>query len=264
MIHEMFCRSLSKYKIKYTSCIGDGDAKVHKYLTDNPPYSDLTIKKLEDTNHFAKRILRRIKKIKQDNKDKILSDGKKFSGKGRMNDAQAIKFKIYFAKAIRESKADLDARYKKSWAIFKHHYSSDNQPMHDWCSPQWCKYLQATLNGQQFNHNSKSTIPRACLDLIKPVFHELCSRTSLARVIGGGSQNFNEAFRSLLWKMVPKHRYCSSTLLRIALGLSTIVDNDGYNSLDKLSTNIFSSMGYYSAECFNRYNAMRKSSTAKV
>jgi hypothetical protein len=29
MIHEMFCRSLSKQKMKYISYIGDGDAKVY-------------------------------------------------------------------------------------------------------------------------------------------------------------------------------------------------------------------------------------------
>ncbi|CAF3866886.1 unnamed protein product [Rotaria sordida] len=38
MIREMFCRSLSKYKIKYISYIGDGDAKVHSFLTSNSPY----------------------------------------------------------------------------------------------------------------------------------------------------------------------------------------------------------------------------------
>ncbi|CAM4986397.1 unnamed protein product [Rotaria socialis] len=108
--------------------------------------------------------------------------------------------------------------------------------MHDWCDPQWCKYLQAKSNGQQFTHNSRLAIPRACLDLIKPAFLELCSKTSLARVVGGGSQNANEAFHSLLWTMVPKHRFCSSTILRTALGLSTIIYNDGYSSLDKLFT----------------------------
>ncbi|CAF1453077.1 unnamed protein product [Rotaria sordida] len=242
MIYEMFCRSLPKYDIKYISYIGDGDAKVHKYLTTNPPYPGVIIKKLEDTNHFAKRMLTRIKKIKQENKNEVLSDGKKIAGKGRLTDADAIKFKIYFAKAIRESKTDLDKLYEKSWTIFKHHYSTDKEPMHDWCDPQWCKYLQAKLNGQQFNHNSKPAIPRACLDLIKPVFHELCSKTGLARV----------------------HRFCSSTILRTALGLSTIIYNDGYDSLDKLFTSFFSSIGYYSAECFGRLHTMRKSFTSKI
>ncbi|CAF5001578.1 unnamed protein product, partial [Rotaria socialis] len=155
MIYEMFCRSLPKYDIKYISYIGDGDAKVHKHLTTNPPYPGVTIRKLEDTNHFAKRMLSRIKKIKQENKNTILSDGKKISGKGRLTDGDAIKFKIYFTKAIRESKTDLDKLYEKSWAIFNHHYSTDIEPMHDWCDPQWCKYLQAKSNGQQFTHNSR-------------------------------------------------------------------------------------------------------------
>ncbi len=106
MIHQIFSRSLSKYTIRYTSYIGDGDAKVHRYLINNPPYSNVAIKKIEDINHFSKRMFTRIMKIKQENKNKILADGKKIGGKGRMTDAQAIKFKIYFAKAIRESKSD--------------------------------------------------------------------------------------------------------------------------------------------------------------
>ncbi|CAF5175259.1 unnamed protein product [Rotaria magnacalcarata] len=136
--------------------------------------------------------------------------------------------------------------------------------MHDWCDVQWCKYLQAKLNGRTYYHNSKSNIPRSCLDMIKPVFHELCSKTSLARVIGGGSQNVNEAFHSLLRTMAPKHRFCSSTILRTALGLSTIIYNDGYDSLEKLFADVFSSVGYFSAECFSRLGTMRKSSALKL
>ncbi|CAF1138715.1 unnamed protein product [Rotaria sordida] len=207
MIREMFCRSLSKYKIKYISYIGDGDAKVHSFLTSNSPYLGVI---------------------------------------------------------IRESKFDLDKLYQKSWAIFKHHYSTDKEPTHDWCDPQWRKYLQAKLNGQQFSHNLKSTIPRACLNMIKPVFHELCSKASLARVVDDGSQNANETLHSILWTMVPKHRFCSSIILRIALDLSTIIYNDGYNSLGTLFTNIFSSIGYYSAECFDRLSSMRKRFNLKI
>ncbi|CAF1488880.1 unnamed protein product [Adineta steineri] len=115
----MFYRSVSKYDVKYTSFIGDGDAKVHKWLLKSPPYSNVKIKKIEAVNHFAKRMLARINKIKQDdNKTTILSDGKKLHGKGRMADGQAIKFKIYFGKAIREDKSNLDDMCKRSWAIF--------------------------------------------------------------------------------------------------------------------------------------------------
>ena len=264
MIHQMFSRSLSKYQVRYGSYIGDGDAKVHKYLVEHPPYDNLLISKLEDTNHFAKRMFARIKKVQQENKHKILSDGKKFFGKNRMTNMHAIRFKIYFAKAIRESKNDLDELYKKSWVIFKHHYSTDKEPMHEWCNPQWCKYLQSQINDRNFVPDPRTKIPRACLDLLKPVFEELCSKTSLARVLGGGSQNANESFHSLLWTMVPKHRFCSSTILRIGLGLSTIIFNDGFESLSDIFSSLFGCVGYFSAKCFKRFDAKKKNFIAKV
>ncbi len=64
--------------------------------------------------------------------------------------------------------------------------------------------------------------------------------------------------------MVPKHRYCSSTILRIGLDLSTIIYNDGYGSLNKLFTSIFSSMGYYSIQCFNQLDVLRMSSASTI
>ena len=263
MIHEMFARSLSKYDFKYTSYVGDGDAKVHKHLLANPPYPGTTIKKIEDVNHFAKRMLARITKIRQENKNKLLEDGKKFIGKGRMTNAHAIKFKIFFAKAIREEKNDLTKLYKKSWAIFKHYYSCDDEPMHEWCDQRWCKYLQAKANAEAFTHRSSTTIPRACLDLIKPVFNELCSYSSLERVVGAGSQNANESFHSLVWTMAPKHRYCSSTILRLALGLSTIVYNDGYQALGDIFHRAFSAVGFYSTRCFINLDRRRDRSDKK-
>ncbi|CAF1283914.1 unnamed protein product [Rotaria sordida] len=180
-----------------------------------------------------------------------------------MTDGHVIKFKIYFAKAIRENKTDLNKLHQSSWAIFNHHYSTNEEPMHDWCDPKWCKYLQAESLGQSCSC-SKISIPRACLDMIKPVFEELCSHTSLARVVGGGSQNANEAYHSLLWTMVPKHRYCSSTTLRTGLGLSTIIFNEGYEALNKIFTSIFLSMGYYSTQCLRKLDVLRSSRTSKT
>ena len=130
MIYDMFCRLLPKYNVRYVSYIGNGNAKVHSYLTSHPPYPGVAAKKkLEDSNHFAKQMLNRIKRIKQENKGQLLSDDKRFSGKGRMSDTHAVKFKIYITKAICESKSDLDKLYKRSWAIFKHHLRTGNQCM---------------------------------------------------------------------------------------------------------------------------------------
>ena len=107
------------------------ETAVHSYLTSHPLYPVVVVKKLEDSNYFAKQMLNRMKRIKQENKNQLLSDGKRFSGKGRMSNAHVVKFKIYSAKAICESKSDLDKLYKRAWAICKHHYSTDREPMDD-------------------------------------------------------------------------------------------------------------------------------------
>lgn len=64
--------------------------------------------------------------------------------------------------------------------------------------------------------------------------------------------------------MVPKHRYCSSMTLRIGLGLSTIVYNEGYTALNKLFTSIFSSTDYYSTQCLRKLDILRNSRTSQT
>ncbi len=54
-----------------------------------------------------------------------------FLGKDRFTNVLAIKFKIYFAKGIRETKTDINKLYQRSWPVFKHHYSTNEKPMQD-------------------------------------------------------------------------------------------------------------------------------------
>ncbi|CAF4000120.1 unnamed protein product [Rotaria sordida] len=64
--------------------------------------------------------------------------------------------------------------------------------------------------------------------------------------------------------MVPKHRYCSSATLRIGLGLSSIIYNEGYEALNRLFTSIFLSMGYYSTQCLRKLDVLRNSRTSQT
>ena len=74
-VYEILCRSLTTHELKNILYVGDSDAEVHKYLIDHFLYSDVTIKKVEDVNPSAKRLLTRIPKIEQRIRSKIVSDG---------------------------------------------------------------------------------------------------------------------------------------------------------------------------------------------
>ena len=104
----MFKRSVSKYGVYYTKYVGDGDSKTHAILTKVAPYSgiicktDLTIfcttiniffisfpgksvDKVEDLNHFSKRMKRGLETKKREYGRKKLSDGKTIGGKNRLS-----------------------------------------------------------------------------------------------------------------------------------------------------------------------------------
>ena len=99
-MYRLFSRSERIYNVQYTkwiksyrfpflilfSCryIGDGDSKVFLRLINNPPYKDISIEKIEDINHFSKKMLHRLEKTAENLKKTKLGGKFGIGGKGRM------------------------------------------------------------------------------------------------------------------------------------------------------------------------------------
>lgn len=74
------------------SYIGDGDTKTMLKLLNEPPYPDVVVQKIEDINHWCKKMYHRLEKKKNEMKN-ILVDGKKgISGSGRLTESKAFIF----------------------------------------------------------------------------------------------------------------------------------------------------------------------------
>jgi len=54
-------------------------------LTQHPPYPDIEIEKIEDINHWSKRMLYRLEKLTQSLKDTMLDPEEKRKGIGGIN-----------------------------------------------------------------------------------------------------------------------------------------------------------------------------------
>ncbi|CAF2068009.1 unnamed protein product [Rotaria magnacalcarata] len=227
---NMFKRSVSRYGVYYTKYVDDGDSKTHNILLKNAPYTDKPVQKIEDLNHFSKRMKRGLDTIRREYGRKKLSDGKTIGGKNRLSDQTIIRLQITFASTIRKCKYDLDLLHTRSWAIFWHKYSTNDDPRHKFCSNEWCGYLKSVRDGTSYDHTTHA-LPRPVLDAVKPVFDSLCSRKSLARVVNASTQNANETFHSLVWLISPKHKVSSGTTFEIACHLAVIIFNDGYSAL---------------------------------
>ena len=63
--------------LKYYRCIGDEDSSVVWKLIRHPQYAGIEIEKIEDINHWSKKMLYRLESLTQELKDAMLDPEKK-------------------------------------------------------------------------------------------------------------------------------------------------------------------------------------------
>ncbi|CAF2204978.1 unnamed protein product [Rotaria magnacalcarata] len=205
---------------------------------------------------------RGLETVKRQHGRKKLSDGKTIGGKNRLSVHNILRLQMTFASTIRKSKHDLDLLFKVSWAIYWHKYSTNDDPRHDYCSIDWCGYLKSIRDKTPYDHTSHG-LSRPVLDAIKPVFNNLCSRESLARVVDASTQNPNEGFHSLVWLMSPKHKASSGTTFEIACCLAVIIFNDGYFALGDIFNIMCGYRGYYTDQAMVHFDNSRLHTESK-
>ena len=67
--------------MRYSHYIGDGDTESYRKVVESKPYGDnLVPVKTECVGHVQKRLVTRLRKLRNDYKGKKLSDGKILSG----------------------------------------------------------------------------------------------------------------------------------------------------------------------------------------
>ena len=83
---RMFTRSEELRDVRYVKYLGDGDSSSFKKVCDSRPYGDVDVEKLECIGHVQKRVGSRLRKLRQQHKGQMLSDGKRISGAGRLTE----------------------------------------------------------------------------------------------------------------------------------------------------------------------------------
>ena len=104
---NIFSKSIEKYNLRYVHYIGDGETASYKKIVDAKLYGDFTPQKLECVGHVQKTLGTRLRKLRNEKKHEILSDGKIISGKGRLTDKIINKMQNYYGVAIRQNPGQL-------------------------------------------------------------------------------------------------------------------------------------------------------------
>jgi hypothetical protein len=243
-MQRIFHRSPILHDVRYAQYIGDGDCKTFNSILQSEPYGKkFLVRKIECIGHVQKRIGSRLRRRKQEMKGKKLSDGKTLSGKGRLTDEVINKLTIYYGNAIRNNCNSVRDMQKAVWALFYHKRSTDQEPSHQFCptgNESWCPYQRACSNGLLKSYKHKNTVPPPVMDAIKDIFKDLSMPSLLKKCLGGYTQNANESFNSMIWKLCPKNSGCGSNVVQIAVSEAVLLFNDGQAG----RLNVMSELGY--------------------
>ncbi|KAK7473611.1 hypothetical protein BaRGS_00035158 [Batillaria attramentaria] len=213
---------------RYTEMLGDGDTKPHAKLLEEDVYNGRPIEKIECVNHVTKRLGTALRTLVEKRK----AQGQPIGGRGKLTAERIKKLTNYYGRAIKDNKGNLDATVNAVWASFFHTLSSDASHNHNLCPDgpkSWCFFKRALANNVEPGHHSKE-LP-ASVEVLKPVYQRLGDPQLLSRCLQGKTQNSNEAFHSVLWRLCPKERWASLRSVETALAIAVQQFNKGSSAL---------------------------------
>lgn len=193
---------------------------------------------------------------------------KGIGGKGKLTSKMIDKLTVYYDLAIRRHCDSAENMKTAIWATY-HHYSSTNKnPKHHLCpagADSWCEWQQAyaelakkqkrKIKSYKHNYNA---LPDDVLTVIKPIYEDLSKNELLGRCVGGFTQNNNESYNQLIWKISPKIIPSGLISVETAAYISACVFNEGSITLLK----IMEVMGVHSGK--NAHEFMKKEDKDRI
>ena len=172
----IFHRYVEKYKLQYTSYLGDGDTSSYSAVLASCLYKDIEIKKAECIGHIQKKIGSHGRALRQRLRGKKLCDGKPVAGKGRLTDKALNLLQNYFGMAIRQNLANIYQMKKAVWAVLFHNSDIKDMSIHHQFCPRtiasWCKWQRDHISGHK-TYKPKLSLPLAIKSILVPVFKDL-------------------------------------------------------------------------------------------
>ena len=145
------------------------------------------------------------------------------------------KLTVYYGLAIRRHCDSVKNMKNAIWATFYHYSSTDKKPQHEYCpdgADSWCEWKRAYAELpvkkriKSYKH-TYNPLPTNVLTAIEPIYQDLSKPELLDRCIGGFTQNNNESYNQLIWKISPKIIPSGMTTVELTAYIAACVFNEG-------------------------------------
>lgn len=181
--------------------------------------------------------------------------------KVKLTDKVIREMSIHYSLAIQRNGTSIEEMRKEIMAGFYHKISTNEFPQHENCNLEWCKYMQRTAAGVEYEH--PPPIDPEIQDQVKEIYLSLTKEELLERCLGRNNQNNNESYNSCLWQLAPKHLYCGKSVLEIASWISACVFNEGSVTLLMILKALGVRVGRLSMQYCNQTDHFRKKQSAR-
>lgn len=181
--------------------------------------------------------------------------------RGRLTNAGINEKQLYYDLAIRRNVNSLFNIQQAVWAEFYHLSSTNKNPNHRLCPEPpdtWCKFKKALANNEVYDHDNHTHIPKAVMDLIRPIFVDLAKDELLKRCLHGGTQNACESVNSVIWSRVPKTTF----MLRKSIEFRVYEGIASFNIGNRVKCRILTGLGIKPG--INCIRAMEKKDNTRV
>lgn len=145
-----------------------------------------------------------------------------------MTGAAIDQLNTYYGKVVWENSDSVEKMSDANWVTYYHRASTEDKPQHHLCPTgpgSWCDWQKCQATKEQYKF--KSGFPPKISEAIKPAYEDLTKPEFLERCLGAYSQNANESFNRLVWKVAPKTKMGSTPIVEIAANVAACIFNRG-------------------------------------
>ena len=218
---RLWSRSEEMHKLRYTTILCDGDSKACDAVNSMKVYGEnVTIEKEDCVNHVSKRMGTALRKVA----DSMKAQNQSITGKGKLTKVKMTKIQNYYGRAIKDHSSDVELLQKRIMSILLHMSSTDKAPKHTHCpdgASSWCFWQRAMAKSETpGSHNEHETLPPEIGQKLVPIFRRLSDKDLLKRCARNKTQNPNESFHQIIWKICPKATYVGRKTIETAVALA--------------------------------------------
>ena len=211
---HLWTRSVENHQFRYVNKLCDGDSKAYDAIRSLKPYGkEISIVKEDCVNHVAKRMGTALRSFVEASK----AARKSVAGKGKLTQQKIAKIQNYYGKAIKDNSSDPELCKRRIIAILLHMSSAHYPPG----PTSWC-FFQRSISKQESPgpHSEHERVPVEIGKQLVPIFRRLSDLELLKRCSRNKTQNPNESFHKIIWKICLKTTYVGRRTVQTAVALA--------------------------------------------